>query len=93
MLRIVNQALTFDDVLLVPDHSDVLPKDVDLKTRLTHELSVFLNQHLLEVHLSDLAQGGRHRTLVLGLRYATFLNYTELVHIFIKYRRFFRDGV
>lgn len=34
-MRILEQALTFDDVLLVPGHSTVLPKDVDLTTRLT----------------------------------------------------------
>ena len=35
MLRIAEEALTFDDVLLVPGYSEVLPKDVSLKTRLT----------------------------------------------------------
>ena len=40
MLRIVDQALTFDDVLLVPEHSDVLPKDVNLQTRLTQNLNL-----------------------------------------------------
>lgn len=35
MLRIVEEALTFDDVLLVPGYSEVLPKHVSLKTRLT----------------------------------------------------------
>ncbi|MFN3882599.1 MAG: IMP dehydrogenase [Nitrincola lacisaponensis] len=35
MLRIVEEALTFDDVLLIPGYSEVLPKDVSLKTRLT----------------------------------------------------------
>ena len=40
MLRIVNKALTFDDVLLLPDHSDILPKDVDLKTRLTQKINL-----------------------------------------------------
>jgi len=35
MLRIVEEALTFDDVLLVPGYSEVLPKNVSLKTRLT----------------------------------------------------------
>ena len=35
MLRIAEEALTFDDVLLVPGYSEVLPKDVKLKTRLT----------------------------------------------------------
>ncbi len=35
MLRIVEDALTFDDVLLVPAYSEVLPNAVELKTRLT----------------------------------------------------------
>ncbi|KTD59797.1 IMP dehydrogenase [Legionella sainthelensi] len=34
-LSIVQQSLTFDDVLLIPAHSLVLPKDVSLKTKLT----------------------------------------------------------
>jgi len=40
MLRISEEALTFDDVLLVPGYSDVIPKDVSLKTRLTREISL-----------------------------------------------------
>ncbi len=40
MLRISQEALTFDDVLLVPDYSEVLPKNVSLKTRLTKELEL-----------------------------------------------------
>lgn len=39
-MRLIDQALTFDDVSLVPDYSDVLPKDVDLGTRITRELSL-----------------------------------------------------
>lgn len=35
MIRIAEEALTFDDVLLLPAHSAVLPKDVSLKTSLT----------------------------------------------------------
>jgi IMP dehydrogenase len=35
MLRIAQEALTFDDVLLVPGYSSVTPKDVSLRTRLT----------------------------------------------------------
>ena len=34
------EALTFDDVLLVPARSDVLPKDVDLSTQLTREIAL-----------------------------------------------------
>jgi IMP dehydrogenase len=40
MLRIVQQALTFDDVLLLPDYSEVLPKDACLKTQFTREISL-----------------------------------------------------
>ena len=35
-----NKALTFDDVLLVPKASDILPRDVILKTRLTQKISM-----------------------------------------------------
>ena len=35
-----NQAFTFDDVLLVPKQSDILPKDVKLQTRLTRKISM-----------------------------------------------------
>ena len=40
MLRIVQEALTFDDVLLVPGHSSVLPHTANLKTRLTREVTL-----------------------------------------------------
>ncbi len=39
-MRLLEEALTFDDVLLVPAHSTVLPKDVDLQTRLTREITL-----------------------------------------------------
>ncbi len=39
-MKVIGEALTFDDVSLIPSFSDVLPKDVDLKTRLTAELSL-----------------------------------------------------
>jgi IMP dehydrogenase len=39
-MRIIGEALTFDDVTLVPAYSDILPRDVDLETRLTRELSL-----------------------------------------------------
>ncbi len=40
MLRIVQEALTFDDVLLVPARSAVLPRDVQLRTSLTREIGL-----------------------------------------------------
>ncbi|BBQ52915.1 IMP dehydrogenase [Aeromonas jandaei] len=40
MLRIAKEALTFDDVLLVPAHSEVLPNTADLRTKLTSAISL-----------------------------------------------------
>ncbi|ACA12498.1 IMP dehydrogenase [Xylella fastidiosa subsp. morus] len=42
MLRILAEALTYDDVSLVPSHSTVLPKDVNLETRLTRNIRLKL---------------------------------------------------
>ncbi|AXI83214.1 IMP dehydrogenase [Xylella taiwanensis] len=42
MLRILAEALTYDDVSLVPAHSTVLPKDVNLETRLTRNIRLKL---------------------------------------------------
>jgi IMP dehydrogenase len=42
MLRIQAEALTYDDVSLIPAHSQVLPKDVSLATRLTRDLRLNL---------------------------------------------------
>jgi len=39
-MRIAQEAFTFDDVLLLPDHSTVLPREVDLKTQLTREITL-----------------------------------------------------
>jgi len=39
-MKVIGEALTFDDVSLIPSFSDVLPKDVSLTTRLTKELTL-----------------------------------------------------
>ena len=54
MLRIVDQALTFDDVLLLPEHSEILPKDADLKTSLTSQIS--LNIPLLSAAMDTVTE-------------------------------------
>ena len=54
MLRIADQALTFDDVLLVPEHSEILPKDADLKTNLTSQIS--LNIPLLSAAMDTVTE-------------------------------------
>lgn len=42
MLKIAYDALTFDDVLLLPAYSEILPKEVDLSTRLTRNIRLNL---------------------------------------------------
>src|SRR6185503_13503283 len=42
LMRVIQKALTFDDVLLLPAHSRVLPREVSLKTRLTRKLELNL---------------------------------------------------
>ena len=39
-MRIIEEALTFDDILLIPAHSRVLPREVSLATRLTRRISL-----------------------------------------------------
>ena len=36
----LREALTFDDVLLVPAYSEIVPKDVETKTRLTRKIEI-----------------------------------------------------
>ncbi|WP_185236393.1 IMP dehydrogenase [Teredinibacter franksiae] len=54
MLRIAQEALTFDDVLLVPGYSAVTAKDVSLKTRLTRRIS--LNIPLLSAAMDTVTE-------------------------------------
>ena len=67
MLRIAQEALTFDDVLLLPGYSEVTAKDVSLVTKLTRNIN--LNLPLVSAAMDTvteaglaiaLAQGGRH---------------------------------
>ncbi|MEW5756425.1 MAG: IMP dehydrogenase [Pseudomonadota bacterium] len=53
-MRIVQDALTFDDVLLVPAHSTVLPKQVDLATKLTR--GIRLNIPLLSAAMDTVTE-------------------------------------
>ena len=54
MLRIAKEALTFDDVLLVPGHSTVLPHTADLKTKLTR--GVTLNIPLISAAMDTVSE-------------------------------------
>src|SRR5262245_1537377 len=53
-MRVIQKALTFDDVLLLPAHSRVLPRDVSLKTRLTRKLQ--LNLPLLSAAMDTVTE-------------------------------------
>jgi len=53
-MRVIQKALTFDDVLLLPAHSRVLPRDVSLKTRLTRKLE--LNMPLVSAAMDTVTE-------------------------------------
>lgn len=53
-MRIAKEALTFDDVLLQPGYSEVLPREVDLATRLTRDIS--LNIPLLSAAMDTVTE-------------------------------------
>lgn len=54
MNKIVKEGLTFDDVLLIPARSSVLPKDVDLTTRLTNK--VILNAPIMSAGMDTVTE-------------------------------------
>jgi len=53
-MRVVQKALTFDDVLLLPAHSSVVPRDVNLQTRLTRTIT--LNIPLLSAAMDTVTE-------------------------------------
>jgi IMP dehydrogenase len=53
-MRILEEALTFDDVLLVPAYSEILPREVDLSTRLTRRIR--LNLPLLSAAMDTVTE-------------------------------------
>ncbi len=55
-MRVTEQALTFDDVLLVPAFSDVLPREVSLAARLTRDIT--LNIPLISAAMDTVTESG-----------------------------------
>ena len=53
-MRLTKRALTFDDVLLVPAYSDILPRDTSLKTRLSRRIA--LNIPLLSAAMDTVTE-------------------------------------
>ena len=52
----IRQAITFDDVLLEPGPSEVIPADVDIRTRLTREIS--LNMPIVSAAMDTVTETG-----------------------------------
>lgn len=55
-MNIIEEALTFDDVLLIPDYSEVVPRDVSLQTRLTTEIT--LNIPIVSAAMDTVTESG-----------------------------------
>ncbi|MBT8062105.1 MAG: IMP dehydrogenase [Xanthomonadales bacterium] len=53
-MRLIGEALTFDDVSLVPAYSDILPRDVDLRTQVTRE--IMLNMPLMSAAMDTVTE-------------------------------------
>ncbi len=56
VMIIAEEALTFDDVLLVPDYSEVLPREVSLQTLLTREIT--LNVPIVSAAMDTVTESG-----------------------------------
>ncbi|MEN9340772.1 MAG: dehydrogenase, partial [Pseudomonadota bacterium] len=54
-MRLIQKALTFDDVLLVPAYSAVLPRDTQLSTQLTRDISI--NIPLVSAAMDTVTEG------------------------------------
>lgn len=55
-MKLVQKALTFDDVLLLPAHSVILPRNVNLTTRLTRTINLHIP--LVSAAMDTVTEGG-----------------------------------
>ena len=52
--KVVSEGLTFDDVLLVPDYSEVLPREVNLSTRFSR--NIILNTPIVSAAMDTVTE-------------------------------------
>ncbi len=88
-MRLVQKALTFDDVLLLPAHSVVLPRNVNLSTRLTRAIS--LNIPLVSAAMDTVTEAMLAITLAqeggIGIIHKNMSAESQAVHV-AKVKRF-----
>ena len=82
MLRIAKEALTFDDVLLVPAHSTVLPNTADLSTQLTK--TIRLNIPMLSAAMDTVTEA----RLAIALRKAVSALSTKTCPLNARQKKF-----
>ena len=80
--KILYEGLTFDDVLLLPDYSEVLPKEVSVRTRLTKRL--FLNIPILSAAMdtvteAEMAIARQHSTSTMAAQTALAAGVKQLM--------------
>lgn len=59
--KIIGEALTYDDVLIIPNYSEVLPKDVNIQTRLTRQLN--LNIPIISAAMDTVTESAMARAI------------------------------
>ena len=63
--KIIGEGLTYDDVLLVPAYSNILPKDVDIKTRFSR--NILLNIPIVSAAMDTVTESKIHRLQALAV--------------------------
>ena len=66
-MKIIKRALTFEDVLLVPQYSEILPKEVVIKTMFSKNVS--LNIPLVSAAMDTVTE---HRAAIMMARYTKY---------------------
>ncbi len=80
--KIIGEGLTFDDVLLVPQESNVLPKDVSLKTKLTKNIQ--LNIPIVSAAMDTVTEANLQLLWLVKAEWALYIKICQLKNKHIK---------